>query len=1597
MIQRYIGACGSRAVQGFFMALLVGATGVPAARAETATYTGPGSDFGTAANWGGVTPGPTQDLLVNQNATLIVSGSQQARNLDVIAGTTGITLNTGSALVLNSLENGTLSVDIGAVLGITGAGTLQAAVIETGGTLNLATTTTLDGGANPNPSRDGSSPSAVTRYGLVVLGGGTATLQSGANVTLAKTGKVVGMRVGEGAGTGTLAVQAGSNLTVGTATDRGFVVVGDFGSTGVVNQTGGTVSVVGAVNVGSQGGTGTYNLSGGTFNVGLFEDGSDSNGFSVGARRTGANAAPNGTLNISGTGELILTRGYLLVGGDTSPTSGGTGVVNQTGGLVRIIKDGLALGSGASGTANGTYNLNGGVLELGGINGIQAGGSGGGSYAFNFGGGTLRVIGSDLTTSISANLAAGTVSTIDTNGLNATWSGNLMAAGLHQIDFGGSALVKTGTGTLTLGGTSGTTRVLDTFAVTGGTVVQTAGTTSSVEFMTGSGVGSTAIYTLSGGALEINASTKLVGGVAVAGSFRVGDFGGTGTFNQSGGTVTLANSSALNIGNQGGSGTYNLSGGTLTLNNGLHVIGRSDAVKPASQGALNLSGTGALLVRNGGSLFLGNNVSNPNSGFSGTLTQTGGTLSFATGTHFYLSAYTTGVYNLNGGTLEIGGASFKSTYNGQGDGGTFNFGGGTIKVLGTSLVTDVGVNLVDGTTSTINTNGLDATFSSDFGGTGAFEKIGEGTMILSGTSGIGKVTAGTWVPTVSTVKEGTLAVTGSTTALGILAANGVETEFGTPKTATISLANGGSLKIGNSASPGSYLLVGYGGGKTGAFSMTGGTLTVAGVADAPFPGSGIAVGDNGGSGRFSMSGGTINLGDGENITNLSIGTSGGTGAFTQSGGTVNLGTNFSVGAGLGSTGTYTLSGGAILNALPSTVSTIVYIGDNGGTGTLEIGGSAEVNFGAGSSLWIGGIGSAANSGSTGTVTQTGGTVNFGGNYFQLGGKAGDTGTYNLNGGTLSIGGANGIRSGNGTANFNLGGGILKVNGSDLTTTVRANLGNGTVSTINTNGFNATFANGFAGTGGFAKTGVGALTLNGTTSLQAASSVRGVLKVGAGTGKTGTLNLSNALTVQVTTAVGRLQIGVDGGTGTANFTNGASFVIDDTAAAGGWGTLDIGRGAGSTGVLNHSAGAVDVSGGALQIGYSGGTGTYHLSGNATLEMGDQSSLFIGSGDGASGLLTIADNAAFTSDYQVFVGAGAGATGTITQSGGSVAFTGTTVWFGTNSDETITTQGTGIYNLQAGTLLFEGVSQGVRFGDSAGGTGEFNQSGGTVTLTNTTLRVGSHGSYNQSGGVIEVGGTNLTGTGAYRFGGGTIKVVGSALTTGLNATLTTGKILTVDTNGFGATFSGAFTGAGGLTKTGEGVLRLTGTSNYSGATTISNGTFRVDGVLSGTTITVGSGATLAGHGTVAHVNILNGGRVDLGDTTGVLNATGDFSLGDTSHLLLKIASAADYDKITIGGGLTSGGTFEVVFINGFNPLGEASFSLLVAQSYDGAFDTLVLPDLAAGLEWNLDAMNSAGVLSIVGTAIPEPSTWAGLAGAAALALAVWRRRNEIRRSP
>ena len=246
-------------------------------------------------------------------------------------------------------------------------------------------------------------------------------------------------------------------------------------------------------------------------------------------------------------------------------------------------------------------------------------------------------------------------------------------------------------------------------------MAQTGGNTTFTYLAVGTGT--------TGGNPNVSALNVSGGTISFGTGLQVGDFSGQGTLNQTGGTVTVAatcgdpaHCAALHIGNQGGTGTYNISGGELDLVGSNNELGRSTGNKPTSAGTLNISGSGVVDLSGnsagGGALIIGYGNENiaPNTS-QGVINQTGGTLRVHNGSTLYLTganSSSSSVYNLNGGTLEIGGNSLKAGYGGTSNPYQFNLGGGTIKVIESALVTSVNATLTGGV-STIDTNGLGAT------------------------------------------------------------------------------------------------------------------------------------------------------------------------------------------------------------------------------------------------------------------------------------------------------------------------------------------------------------------------------------------------------------------------------------------------------------------------------------------------------------------------------------------------------------------------------------------------------------------------------------------------------------------------------------------------------------------------------------------------------------------------------------------------------------------------------------------------------------------------------------------------------------------------
>jgi hypothetical protein len=133
---------------------------------------------------------------------------------------------------------------------------------------------------------------------------------------------------------------------------------------------------------------------------------------------------------------------------------------------------------------------------------------------------------------------------------------------------------------------------------------------------------------------------------------------------------------------------------------------------------------------------------------------------------------------------------------------------------------------------------------------------------------------------------------------------------------------------------------------------------------------------------------------------------------------------------------------------------------------------------------------------------------------------------------------------------------------------------------------------------------------------------------------------------------------------------------------------------------------------------------------------------------------------------------------------------------------------------------------------------------------------------------------------------------------------------------------------------------------------------------------------------------------------LTINGDLALQAGSILALDLGTPAESDLLVITGTLFAGGTLNVT-LDGTVPapaLGNV-FNLLDFASASGAFATLNLPSLTAGLAWNTSSLLTTGELSVVAggagsfaaAGVPEPAS-AGLLLLAALGFGVVRQTRK-----
>ncbi|MBN1760730.1 MAG: DUF2341 domain-containing protein, partial [Chitinispirillaceae bacterium] len=131
---------------------------------------------------------------------------------------------------------------------------------------------------------------------------------------------------------------------------------------------------------------------------------------------------------------------------------------------------------------------------------------------------------------------------------------------------------------------------------------------------------------------------------------------------------------------------------------------------------------------------------------------------------------------------------------------------------------------------------------------------------------------------------------------------------------------------------------------------------------------------------------------------------------------------------------------------------------------------------------------------------------------------------------------------------------------------------------------------------------------------------------------------------------------------------------------------------------------------------------------------------------------------------------------------------------------------------------------------------------------------------------------------------------------------------------AVIGSVINGSSGLSKTGSGILTLTGTNTYTGATAVYGGTLLVNGSLAAESdVTVASGATLGGTGICGGAVIVNGGTIAPGSSGPGKLSTSGLALNAAS--ILNFDLGAKSDTIAVTGALTLDGTINFTAAAGF----------------------------------------------------------------------------------
>ncbi len=707
-------------------------------------------------------------------------------------------------------------------------------------------------------------------------------------------------------------------------------------------------------------------------------------------------------------------------------------------------------------------------------------------------------------------------------------------------------------------------------------------------------------------------------------------------------------------------------------------------------------------------------------------------------------------------------------------------------------------------------------------GTVGLTKTGSGTLTLAGGGTLSGAT---------TVSTGTLSVTGSQTASAVTVASGATLGgTGTVGTTMIStggilapgVAGAGKLATGNLTFSGtSTITLGTYSGYSSAPALAAGALTTSGAAGSVTINLAGATAANGTYQLLTYTGGSI---AGTGASAFVLGTKPATGgrqsqALVDTGSALNWvvsGAN-PIWTGAVSTewSTNTISGSKNWKLEGDGSPTDYISGDLvifDDSATSQIVDLSVASVAPSSMLFtnatLGYTIQGTNGITAGTLFKTGAgslTINTANSY---------AGGSTLGGGTITLGTGTAL----GTGSVALNAGTLDLNGQSIPNAVV--LGGGTISGSGTIGGNVT------GSALSYTLASGTLILGGTNSVAATVGATSTLQIGTGS-TAGTIgNVTNAGTLIFNRSDALTYSGAISGAGSVQKSGAGTLTFSAANSYSGATTVNGGKLLVSSTLLNSSSFTVG-SGSTLEFGainvFVSGHGTAMAATRAinvnggTLVMNTNFEARFGNVNLSNGA-TWTSNRAFTSYDALLADTTTGAA-TVTVSGSAAATmngTGGIHLQGVQKFDVADVTGSSAADLVVSMVLgAQGTTGGVAGGINKLGAGTMVLSGTNTYTGVTTINAGT----------LQIGNGGTTGT----IGSG-------AVTNGSSLVLNYGT-------GAAVTLANAIDGTGTVTKQGAGTATLTGTSPYTGTTTIEQGTLRIGGHLDGTSLTVQSGAKLA----------------------------------------------------------------------------------------------------------------------------------------------------------